>query len=92
MCVMENSQDDYPANKIIRLWDLPLGKSATVNSIQAEVITRRRMLDLGMVPGTIVEAIRVSPAGDPKAYRVRGAVIAFRKEEAHKILINFKGE
>lgn len=83
---------DYPAVKTIRLHDLPIGKSATVISIQAEGLTRRRMLDLGLVPGTRVEALRVSPAGDPKAYRIRGAVIAFRKEDAHQIQINYKGE
>ena len=89
---MENRQGDYPADKIISLYDLPIGRSTTVNSIQAEGITRRRMLDLGLVPGTRVEALRVSPAGDPRAYRIRGAVIALRKEEAHQILINYKGE
>lgn len=74
---------------MISLYDLPVGKAATVSSIQARGITRRRMLDLGLVPGTRVEALRVSPAGDPKAYRVRGTVIAFRKEEARQIQINY---
>lgn len=85
---MENRQGNQPAYRIISLYDLPVGRSAIVNSIQAEGISRRRMLDLGLVPGTRVEALRVSPAGDPKAYRIRGAVIAFRKEEAHQILVN----
>lgn len=70
------------------LHELPLGGWGTVDSIQAEGITRRRMLDLGLVPGTRVEAIRKSPSGDPRAFRIRGAVIAFREEEASKILIN----
>lgn len=69
------------------LYDLPIGKTAVVNSIQAEGITRRRMLDLGLVPGTKVEVLRVSPTGDPKAFRIRGAVIAFRREEGTKILV-----
>ncbi|TEB06193.1 ferrous iron transport protein A [Pelotomaculum schinkii] len=89
---MEHKQGDYPADIIISLHDLPVGKSATVSSIQAAGFTRRRMLDLGLVPGTRVKALRISPAGDPKAYRIRGAVIAFRKEEAQQILIKYKGE
>lgn len=89
---MKNQQGEHPAGKVIRLYDLPVGSSATVNSIQAEGTARRRMMDLGLVPGTRVEALRISPAGDPRAYKIRGAVIAFRKEEAHKILIEFKGE
>lgn len=77
-------------DNIMALYDLPIGKTAIVNSIEAEGITRRRMLDLGLVPGTIVEALRVSPAGDPKAFKIRGAVIAFRKEEGSKILVDSK--
>jgi ferrous iron transport protein A len=43
------------------------------------------MLDLGMVPGTLVEVVRRSPLGDPVAYQIRGAVIALRKDEASYI-------
>lgn len=75
-------------DRIVNLSDLPVGKAATVNSIQAHGPARRRMLDLGLLPGTKVEAVRLSPVGDLKAYRVRSTVIAFRKEEADQILIN----
>jgi DtxR family Mn-dependent transcriptional regulator len=43
---------------------------------------RRRMLDLGILPGTLVQAEMNSPSGDPTAYRVRGALIALRDEQA----------
>lgn len=75
--------------KLIALHELPLGKTAVVNCIQAQGITKRRMLDLGLVPGTKVEALRVSPVGDPKAFKVRGAVIAFRQEEGLQVLVNY---
>lgn len=48
---------------------------------------RRRLLDLGFVAGTPVEVEMVSPAGDPTAYRVRGTVIALRREQAGLIRI-----
>lgn len=48
---------------------------------------RRRLLDLGVVPGTEIECEMISPGGDPTAYRVRGAVIALRKEQADLIQI-----
>jgi DtxR family Mn-dependent transcriptional regulator len=48
---------------------------------------RRRLLDLGFVPGSVVEANLVSPAGDPTAYLVRGALIALRREQARFIRI-----
>lgn len=74
------------------LYDLPIGKTAIVHDIQAEGMTRRRMMDLGLVPGTKVEAVRLSPAGDPKAFKIRGAIIAFRQEEGTKVLVDFKEE
>lgn len=48
---------------------------------------RRRMLDLGILPGTLIQAEMNSPSGDPTAYRVRGALIALRKEQAAYINI-----
>jgi DtxR family transcriptional regulator, Mn-dependent transcriptional regulator len=43
---------------------------------------RRRLLDLGVVPGTRIVPELVSTSGDPVAYRIRGAVIALRREQA----------
>jgi DtxR family Mn-dependent transcriptional regulator len=48
---------------------------------------RRRMMDLGILPGTEIKAEMVSPGGDPIAYRVRGALIALRQEQADMICI-----
>lgn len=49
---------------------------------------RRRLLDLGFVSGTLVEIEMVSPAGDPTAYRVRGTLVALRREQAGLIRIS----
>jgi DtxR family Mn-dependent transcriptional regulator len=49
---------------------------------------RRRMMDLGILPGTTIRAEMVSPSGDPTAYRIRGALIALRQEQAKLIRIN----
>lgn len=48
---------------------------------------RRRLLDLGFVAGTPVEVEMASPMGDPVGYRVRGTVIALRREQAGLIRI-----
>ena len=69
----------------IKLLQLRPGQRGIVQEIQGEGLTRRRMLDLGMVPGTLVEVVRRSPLGDPVAYQIRGAVIALRKDEASYI-------
>jgi ferrous iron transport protein A len=70
------------------LASLAVGQRGVVTSLATEGIGRRRMLDLGLVPGTIVESVRRSPAGDPTAYIIRGAVIALRSEEGDKIFVN----
>jgi len=46
---------------------------------------RRRLMDLGIVPGTVITMELASVSGDPKAYKIRGAVIALRKEQADLI-------
>jgi DtxR family Mn-dependent transcriptional regulator len=50
-------------------------------------IERRRLMDLGVVPGTRIEAVMRSPSGDPTAYRLRGTLIAIRRQQAEKIRI-----
>ena len=48
---------------------------------------RRRMMDLGIVPGTEVRAELEGPGGDPTGYRIRGAVIALRRQQAERIQV-----
>lgn len=69
---------------------LPIGRAATVSALSFTGIKRRRMLDLGFVPGAAVFALQESPWGDPVAYAVRGAVIALRREDAKYISISGK--
>ena len=73
--------------QIDRLNHIPMGKSGVVSSLLAQGKERRRMLDLGLVNGTRVEALQRSPSGDPVAYLIRGAVIALRSEDACKIVV-----
>ncbi len=73
--------------KMIPLNSLPLGKRARVKELTSDGASRRRMLDLGLITNTEVEALQKSPSGDPVAYHIRGAVIALRSEEASKILV-----
>ncbi|MDH3944254.1 MAG: DtxR family transcriptional regulator [Anaerolineae bacterium] len=69
---------------------LQAGQSAEVVQISSRCrgAERRRLLDLGILPGTRVTAELKSPGGDPTAYRIRGAVIALREDQADLININ----
>lgn len=72
---------------LIPLHHLSLGTCGKVRQLTADGNIRRRMLDLGLICGTRVEALQKSPSGDPVAYEIRGAVIALRSEEASQILV-----
>lgn len=76
------------SRQYITLNALPIGKKARVKKLALSGMTRRRMLDLGLIIDTVVEALLKSPAGDPVAYDIRGAVIALRNEDAGKIIVD----
>ncbi len=71
------------------LTDLQPGEEARVLSLSAACrgAERRRLLDLGFVPGTTISVEMPSPTGDPTAYLVRGTMIALRREQARMIRI-----
>jgi DtxR family Mn-dependent transcriptional regulator len=48
---------------------------------------RRRLIDLGILPGTAITVVRRGPSGDPTAYLVRGGVIALRSSQASQIRV-----
>ena len=48
---------------------------------------RRRMPDSGLIAGPEVDCLQKSPAGDPVAYRIRGALIARRAEDSARVLV-----
>jgi ferrous iron transport protein A len=76
-----------PSSTNRTLADLSAGQAGLVTELHSQGPVRRRMMDLGIVPGTLVSVEMKSPLGDPVAYRVRGAVVALRLEQARLVLI-----
>ena len=64
------------------LSELPVGASALVTAVGGVGEARRRLMDLGLAPGARVDCVGASPSGDPRAYRVRGAVLSLRQRDA----------
>ena len=64
----------------ITLNDISYGEKAKIKKINIEPSMKRRLIDLGLIEDTIVECVGKSPMGDPKAFLIRGAVIALRCE------------
>ena len=74
---------------LLSLNHLPIGEKGQVLLLALDGTHRRRMLDLGLIEGTTVEALQKSPSGDPTAYFIRGTVIALRKEDTQKIIVQY---
>lgn len=70
---------------------LPLRSRAKVLRVGGQPGFRRRLMELGLVPGTVVEVIRVAPLGDPVQLLVRGCRISIRLSEAAEVTV-FAGE
>jgi len=67
---------------------LPVGATAYVQRLHAEGAIRRRLLDIGFTQNAPVSCLYQSPAGDPRAYLIRDAVIALRSEDAKQIEVD----
>jgi len=83
-------KEEIIEENIARLSSLQLDESATIVGLSKECRgeSRRRLLDLGFVKGALVAIDLLNPLGDPKAYLIKGTVIALRKDQAAKVLIN----
>lgn len=66
---------------------LPFGVDARVIAISGKSAVARRLMEMGVVPGALVRAIKAAPLGDPIEIRVRGYNLALRRNEAQAITI-----
>jgi Fe2+ transport system protein FeoA len=66
----------------MNLAELPLGSLAEVTRVGGSGSFRRRLMELGILPGTRVEVVSSAPLGDPLELLVRGASLSIRREQA----------
>ncbi len=69
------------------LKDLKPGDSARIENVGGEGVLRRHLLDMGMIPGTEINVVRLAPMGDPMEVRIHGYELTLRLSEAEKIEI-----
>ena len=69
------------------LKDLRKGQHGKVVKVGGRGEVRRRILDMGVVPGTVITVEGVAPLGDPVAVKLKGYHLSLRKEEADKIVV-----
>jgi len=65
--------------------NLKVGESCIIKNIKDSSKIKRRLLDIGIIPGTKVECVLSSPSNDSLAYLIRGTTIAIRKIDSKEI-------
>jgi DtxR family Mn-dependent transcriptional regulator len=87
--LQELSEADQAVRDAIPLTALQMNQQAEIIQLDenCQGFTRRRFLDLGLTPGTTIYAELGNAFGDPRAYRVRGTLIALRKDQANDIWV-----
>ena len=64
---------------------LPIGKRAVITSVGGEGNLRNHLLDMGIIPKTVVSVRKTAPLGDPIEISLRGYSMTLRKDDASKI-------
>ncbi len=80
--------------EVKKLSQLETGERAEVVALSEAIrgFSRRRLMDFGVTRGAQVQPVLDNPFGDPRAYRVRGATIGIRNEQADQIWIRASSE
>ena len=84
---VEKSAGSPIAARMTSLADLPLGTFATIVAVEGERPFRRRLLEMGLVPGTRVAVINVAPLGDPFEIELRDGRMSIRRVEASRVTV-----
>lgn len=75
-----------------RLDQLPTGTAAIIRHVGCERSVARRLMEMGLLPGTEVVVTRVAPMGDPLQLRVRDYALSIRRAEAAGVEIELLAE
>lgn len=71
-----------------RMSDIKVGEIGSVVRIDISGSMKRRFTDIGLIENTVVECVGHSPHGDPKAFLIRGAVIAIRDSDSCFVMLD----
>jgi Fe2+ transport system protein FeoA len=72
---------------VLTLNDLAPAQRGRIYEVNGARALRRRLLDMGVVPGAEIEVVRIAPLGDPVEYRVRGYRLSLRRSEAARVIV-----
>ncbi|HKL74318.1 MAG TPA: ferrous iron transport protein A [Clostridia bacterium] len=64
---------------------LQIGKSGIISKINGQGELHLRLLDMGLIPNTKIEVVKLAPLGDPMEINIRGYALTLRLEDAKQI-------
>ena len=70
---------------------LAVGQQGRITALTGASDVRRRLMEMGLVPGTTLRVARFAPLGDPIDIEVRGYHLSLRKQEARQVLVKGPG-
>ena len=73
----------------VTLNKLEIGKSASVVAVHGQDVVSKRLMEMGVVPGTAIKVVKAAPFDDPIEIRVRGYSLAVRRNEAETVEVTF---
>lgn len=77
-----------PPSAPLSLRDLREGDRATIRSVRGEGAFKRRLLEMGFMPGTTVLIKKYAPLRDPIELVIKGYHVSLRREEARQVLVH----
>lgn len=72
----------------MKLKDLKINQKCVIKYLHTEGAIHRRLQDIGIIPGNIIECVLISPFKDPKAFKINGTIIAIRNEDSKNIEVD----
>ncbi len=70
--------------------DLKINQDDKIIDVEGEGPLRRRLLEMGILPNTLIRVIKKAPLGDPLEISIRGYELSLRKEDAKSIKVEVK--
>lgn len=71
----------------VSLDNLGVGEQGRITGLTGESDVRRRLMEMGLTPGTMLRVVRFAPLGDPIDVEVRGYHLSLRKHEAGQVML-----
>jgi ferrous iron transport protein A len=78
---------DETLDAVLTLKDVPLHTAVTITAVEGVRSFRRRLMEMGLIPGTSLRIVNIAPLGDPVEIEVRSSRLSIRKAEAALIAV-----